>query len=142
MQRRNSRGFTLIELMIVVVVIGILSALAWPSYQDSVKKGKRAEGKAALLQAAQSMERFMTTNNTYTTDLAAAGFRAFSGDNAANSAYNLTVAAGASGTIATSYQITAAPNNWDDSDKCGSLTINQNASKGVTGGSWTVAQCW
>jgi len=59
MKRSSSRGFTLIELMIVVAVIGILAAVAYPSYQDSVRKSRRADGKTALLQAVQVAERFL-----------------------------------------------------------------------------------
>lgn len=61
----NERGFTLIELMIAVAVIGILAAIAYPSYQDSIRKSRRADAKATLLQAAQWMERFYTENNRY-----------------------------------------------------------------------------
>ncbi len=64
---RTSRfsGFTLIELMIAVMIIGILAAVAYPSYQDSINKSRRAEGKSALLKAAQVLERWYTDNNTY-----------------------------------------------------------------------------
>ena len=55
---RASRGFTLIELMIVVAVISILGAIAYPSYQESVRKGRRAEGRAALQELMQQQERF------------------------------------------------------------------------------------
>lgn len=70
MQRRHttpraSRGFTLIELMIVVAVIAILGAIAYPSYQESVRKGRRAEGRAALQEVMQQQERYMTQFNTY-----------------------------------------------------------------------------
>ncbi|MEO8600005.1 MAG: type IV pilin protein, partial [bacterium] len=59
------KGFTLIELMIVVAVIGILAAVAYPSYQDSIIKTKRAEGRAALMAAMQQQERYYTQNNAY-----------------------------------------------------------------------------
>lgn len=62
---KSARGFTLIELMIVVAVVAILAAVALPSYRESVARGNRAEARAALLQAAQWMERHYTENNNY-----------------------------------------------------------------------------
>src|SRR5437868_7019148 len=59
----RTQGFTLLELMIAVVVIGLLSAIAFPSYQEQVRRGKRAEGKSALLKAAQLQERIYITGD-------------------------------------------------------------------------------
>ena len=53
----NQRGFTLIELMIVIAIVGILAAVAYPSYAEYIRRGHRAEARAALLQGAQWMER-------------------------------------------------------------------------------------
>jgi type IV pilus assembly protein PilE len=64
---KRQGGFTLIELMITVAVIGILAAIAFPSYQDSVRKSRRTDGKNALTQAVANMERYYTENNTYAT---------------------------------------------------------------------------
>jgi len=69
MKSNANGGFTLIELMIVVGVIAILSSIAYGSYQDSVRKAKRAEAKTALLEAAQRFERCYTANGQYNTDL-------------------------------------------------------------------------
>lgn len=63
--RHMKNGFTLIELLVVVVVIAILAALAYPSYQNSVRKSRRADAQGALLGLSNAMERRFTTNSTY-----------------------------------------------------------------------------
>lgn len=64
---RHMRGVTLMELMIVVVVVGILAAVAYPNYRDFAARAKRNEAKALLLEIAQNQERFYMQNNTYGT---------------------------------------------------------------------------
>ncbi len=72
--RKTMRGITLLELMIVVVIISILTAIAYPNYREYVTRAKRTEAKAALLQIATNQERFYLQNNTYTTNMTNLGF--------------------------------------------------------------------
>ncbi len=64
--RRFNRGFTLIEIMIVIAIIGIIITIAAPSYTEYLKKGRRAEVVSLLSEQAQILERFYTKNNVYT----------------------------------------------------------------------------
>ncbi|MDP2448637.1 MAG: type IV pilin protein [Polaromonas sp.] len=66
-EQRTQSGFTLIELMITVAIVGILAAVAYPAYTDSVRKGKRAEARTALMNLLQQQERYLTQMNTYET---------------------------------------------------------------------------
>lgn len=63
--KRANKGFTLIEIMIVIAILGIIVSIALPAYQDSVRKAKRADAQGALLSFANAMERYFTTNGSY-----------------------------------------------------------------------------
>jgi type IV pilus assembly protein PilE len=102
LKHHRQDGFTLIELMIAVAIVAILARLAYPAYMESVRKGKRAEGRAALAELMQQEERYMTQNGTYmqfTTSTSSVPFKRYSGSSgAANAAYNLEAEACSSST--------------------------------------------
>ncbi len=87
-----AKGFTLIELMITVAIVGILSAIAVPAYLDSILKGRRAEGRAALTDLLLQQERLMTQSNSYMIFPAGANgvpFKTYSGNSPKTGAYML-----------------------------------------------------
>jgi type IV pilus assembly protein PilE len=96
---QRAAGFTLIELMITVAVVGILAAIAYPAYTGQIAKGRRAECRSGLMQAMQQQERYFTQFNAYAASAAANNnIRTFSGDTAARSAcINFTATACGSG---------------------------------------------
>lgn len=130
----GNSGFTLIELMVVVAVIAILAAVAYPAYQDQVRKSRRAQAKADLVEYAQMAERFHTVNNTYV------GFalpNAVSPREGGTVAYNLALnPAPAQST----FTIEATAQGAQAQDDCGNLGLNQAGVKTSSGA--PVADCW
>jgi len=121
-------GFTLIELMIAVVVIGILAMVAIPAYNDSVTKGRRADAKSTLTTIAARQEQFFMDNKRYTDDLQELGYGAASGIDSIDGYY--TVASAVTATPPT-FTLTATPKN-SDAD-CAKFTLNEKGTQGVTG---------
>jgi type IV pilus assembly protein PilE len=139
-------GFTLIELMIVVAIVAILTAVALPSFQDQVRRSQRAEGKVALMRAAQLLERNYTANNTYVVDLAplyglAAGAAVFSGENPAAGNYTIAASNLPCGDIALCFTLTATRNGIND-PACGDLTLTSTGVRGRVNGTDTADRCW
>jgi len=136
--KRVQTGFTLIELMIVVAIIGILAAIAYPSYDEYVKRGNRTEGQALLSDASARQERYFAQNNAYITsdaDIAKLGLK--SGNVSETGKYELTVSEenGDGG-----YTLTAEQKFGDT--KCGNLTLNALGAKGRSGSGKSVEECW
>lgn len=144
-----NKGFTLIEIMIVVAIVGIISAIAFPSYQNSVANSRRADAQASLLELAQFMERQYTSNSRYTTG---------ANDLRPNLPFNVSPKGGSSvfynlafndaGLTAeqrrTRYTLTATPAGPMAGDKCGTLTLTNTGVKGLDNqlAGVTVNDCW
>lgn len=135
----RDRGVTLVELMIVVAIVGILAAIAYPSYTQYVLRGKRAEGKALLADVAARMERYYFQNNTYTSNLTDLGYNVA---NPTSVEGHYTASAGpiSGGSIATSYILTITPVSGFTDYQCGALTQDSRGKQGQASGSTDV--CW
>lgn len=131
------RGFTLIEVMVVVLVISVLAAIAYASYQNLVVNSRRATASACLQEAAQFMERYYTTNQTYV----GAALPNLACRTEIGAFYTIAIA----GTpTATAFSVTATPIAQQlarDGSKCGTLGINQTGARSASG-SGGVAACW
>ncbi len=133
--RKAMRGVTLMELMIVVVIIGILTAIAYPSYRQYVAKAKRNEAKAALLQISTMQERFYLQNSTYTADMTALGFPVGANFPTDSGSYvvNVTAASPAAFSATATYQKADA-----EAGKCATFSIDGVGSKTST----PFDDCW
>lgn len=139
--RPESNGFTLIELMIVVAIVALLSAIALPSYQEHVIKSRRAEGKAVIMQAAQGLERCYTQFGRYNADQCATAVL-LSGGGIIPSEGDWYHVSGSFGVDGQSFALAAAPQNAQTKDsKCGILSLDNLGIKGFSG-SGTVHSCW
>lgn len=164
MSMYKHRGFTLIELMIVVAIVGILAAVAYPAYTDSILKGKRAQARTALMELMQQQERYMTQRNCYlgfTTNASAVAtatapgsgvcggvtatsvpFKTFAGESVATASYLLSAEACPSMTIANCVRVIATPIRPDPA--VGNLQFTSTGTKSCTGTAATSNPrlCW
>lgn len=148
---KNQNAFTLIELMIVVVIIGVLAAIAYPSYRDSVNKSHRADAEGVLMGLGNAMERHFTEINSYC-DAANGGTAETdcgigTGDtgvpsiyaipSGTTSYYNVTISAATHD----SFTLSAEPVGAQVNDRCGTLTLTHTGVKGNSAG-LNQAECW
>ncbi len=133
--RKTMRGVTLMELMIVVVIIGILTAIAYPSYRQYAAKAKRNDAKSCLLQIATLQERFYLQNNVYTTDMTKLGFPVGTNYLTDTKSYICTVTAA----NAAAFSATATYQKADaEAGKCATFSIDGVGSKTST----PFDDCW
>lgn len=154
----RSDGFTLIELVAAVAIVGILAAIAIPSYQDSVSKSRRADAEGALEGLANKMEQHFTEVNSYCDAGGTGGAAVTNCGTATNDTgspsitnytqspiegngtkfYNLTINAAGP----TTYTLQATPINAQAGDKCGVLTLNNTGGRAATKNGTAVQHCW
>lgn len=140
--KRTASGFTLIEVMIVVAVIAILAAIALPSYQEYIRRGNRAEARAALLQAAQWLERVATSTGTY---LSTENVKNFPAELKTVPSKTYEISLGDTDDGGTKFLLSATPKGSQTADRCGTLTLDQTGARslGASGASADLkAECW
>lgn len=148
----KNKGFTLLELMIVVVVIGVLASIAYPSYQDYIYKGRRSDAKAGVLALQLAQEKYRANCALYASGIHASARTCVAGSTTAgdhdlvgsatspDGNYNLSI----SGATATAYTVTATYTGVQTGDtKCKTLSINQDGIKTATDSSDAASTvCW
>jgi type IV pilus assembly protein PilE len=129
-QTNTHRGFTLIEVMVTVAILGIIAVIAIPSYNETVRKGRRSDAKVTLMKLSQNLERCFSENNSYQ---AAAGCTNFNNTQSEEGYYTITTAQNA-----TTYDITAtAKDAQADDTHCATFSLDETGTKGATN-----ADCW
>jgi type IV pilus assembly protein PilE len=142
----RQKGFTLIELMIVVAIIGILAAVAYPSYQESVAKSRRADAQRALVEAEQYMRRYFGAKDTYKD--AALPDALSKSPREGSASYTIALiesdAVVAKATAESTFTLRATRTGTMAADRCGDLSVTHTGSKTLSNNATgtTVADCF
>ena len=146
--RNAEKGFTLIELMIVVAVIAILATIAYPAYQEYVTRSRRVEGQSLLSEAAARQERWRAQNGSYMTSGTEDDIKKLKlphGTQSEHGYYTLGVGVAGDGSDG-GYTLTATRAGVQATDsKCGNFTLDATGKRGMatgTGTPGTTADCW
>ena len=143
---RRLGGFTLIEVMIVVAIVAILAAIAYPSYLESVRKSKRAEARAQLMEAAQYMQRFYSQNDSFKRAIGATADMTLPPTLASvprQGPQTYTISFVTDSLTASSFNLQAVPTGPMANDRCGTLKLDSTGLRGVENTSGlTVSDCW
>ncbi len=152
MNRARLTGFSLIELMIVVVIVAILASIAVPAYTNSVRKSRRTEAKTALLDLAAREERYFATQNVYTTDPFALKYIATSGGSwpvSVGSYYSISQVTSSAATATTpgGYQLQISPSAGSpqlQDSSCQLFQVDQTGKQSSqdSGGNDSSTTCW
>jgi type IV pilus assembly protein PilE len=140
--KRSEAGFTLIEIIIVVVIVGILAMVALPAYQDSVRKGQRSDAKVALLAAAGRMEQFILDRGTYTDDMQDLGYES-NPMISEEQHYDISAEACEDGDLTTCYVLTATPRSTSplaDDEECTAFILANTGAREAKG--THKDECW
>ncbi len=128
---KKNRGFTLMEILIVVVIVAILAAIALPSYQGSLRKGRRANAQSAMMDIANKEQQYLLDARSYATGATALTSLNYTPSADVQQYYTITVAAGGAALPAPSYLITATPLGPQVKD--GPLTLDSGGNKTLNG---------